>query len=357
MVEFIFLGLPTDILSYNFEIITMRGYHNGIPFFDGGWSICCKFGQLLLKSKMKFELTVLGSNSATPTSKRFPSCHVLNVREKLFMIDCGEGSQIQLRRYKLKFSRLNHIFISHLHGDHCLGLPGMIASFNLMGRTQDLNIYAHTELKVVLHPVIEYFAHGLTFKIIYHDIDAKKNNMIYEDRSMEVWTIPLKHRVPTCGFYFKEKKREKNILKEKVEEYKLSISEIVSIKAGSDLTLDDGTIVPNSELSTDALPRPRSYAYISDTKYKPSIAPLIEGVDLLYHEATFLEDDEVKLSKTFHSSARQAAEVAKLAQAKKLLIGHFSARYNSAEGHEKLAQTIFPNTIAVEDGMRFTVGE
>lgn len=307
--------------------------------------------------KMKFELTILGSNSATPTSKRFPSCHVLNVREKLFMIDCGEGSQIQLRRYKLKFSRLNHIFISHLHGDHCLGLPGMIASFNLMGRTQDLHIYAHPELKVILHPVIEYFAHGLTFEIIYHAIDPKKNKMIFEDRSMEVWTIPLKHRVPTCGFYFKEKEREKNIRKDKVEQYDLTIAEIVSIKEGSDLTLENGSTIPNNELTTDALPLPRSYAYISDTKYKPSIAPLIKGVDLLYHEATFLEDDEVKLSKTYHSSARQAAELAKLAHAKKLLIGHFSARYSSSEGHEKVAQSIFMNTIAVDDGMRFTVGE
>lgn len=308
-------------------------------------------------ANMKFELTILGSNAATPTSKRFPSCHVLNVREKLFMIDCGEGSQIQLRRYKLKFSRLNHIFISHLHGDHCLGLPGLIASFNLMGRTQKLHIYAYAELKTILHPVIEYFAHGLSFELIYHDIDPKKNLMIFEDRSMEVWTIPLKHRVPTCGFYFKEKGREKNIIKQKVFQYDLSIAEIVSIKGGSDLTLADGTIIPNEEITTDALPLPRSYAYISDTKYKPSIAPLINGVDLLYHEATFLENDEVKLSKTYHSSARQAAEVAKLSQAKKLIIGHFSARYNSAEGHEKAAREIFPNTVAVADGMRFSVGE
>lgn len=306
---------------------------------------------------MKFELTILGSNSATPTSQRFPSCHVLNVREKLFMIDCGEGSQIQLRRFKLKFSRLNHIFISHLHGDHCLGLPGMIASFNLLGRTSDLHIFAHPELKTVLHPVIEYFSHGLTFEIIYHDVDPTKHAMVFEDKSMEVWSIPLNHRVPTCGYFFREKPREKNILKHVVDQYNLSIAEIVSIKNGSDLTLNDGTVIPNTELTTDALPLPRSYAYISDTKFKPSIAPLIKGVDLLYHEATFMEDDEVKLSKTFHSSARQAAEVAKMAEAKKLLIGHFSARYANSEGHEKVAREVFPNTIAVDDGMRFSLGE
>lgn len=304
---------------------------------------------------MKFELTILGSNSATPTSQRFPSCHVLNVREKLFMIDCGEGSQIQLRRFRLKFSRLNHVFISHLHGDHCLGLPGMIASFNLLGRTNDLHIYAHPELKTVLHPVIEYFSHGLSFEIVYHDIDPSKHQLVFEDKSLEVWTIPLNHRVPTCGYFFKEKPREKNILKYKVDQYQLSIAEIVSIKAGSDLVLEDGTIVPNHDLTTDALPLPRSYAYISDTKFKPSIAPLIKDVDLLYHEATFVENDEVKLSKTFHSSARQAAEIAKLADAKKLLIGHFSARYTSSEGHEKAAQEIFHNTVAVDDGMRFTI--
>lgn len=304
---------------------------------------------------MKFELTILGSNSATPTSQRFPSCHVLNVREKLFMIDCGEGSQIQLRRFRLKFSRLNHVFISHLHGDHCLGLPGMIASFNLLGRTNDLHIYAHPELKTVLHPVIEYFSHGLSFEIIYHNVDPSKHALVFEDKSLEVWTIPLNHRVPTCGYFFKEKPREKNILKYKVDQYQLSIAEIVSIKAGSDLVLEDGTIVPNHDLTTDALPLPRSYAYISDTKFKPSIAPLIKDVDLLYHEATFVENDEVKLSKTFHSSARQAAEIAKLADAKKLLIGHFSARYTSSEGHEKAAQEIFHNTVAVDDGMRFTI--
>ncbi len=306
---------------------------------------------------MKFELTILGSNSATPTSQRFPSCHVLNVREKLFMVDCGEGSQIQLRKFKLKFSRLNHIFISHLHGDHCLGLPGLVASFNLLGRTSDLHIFAHPELKTILHPVIEYFSHGLTFAIHYHDVDPKKHARIFEDKSMEVWSIPLNHRVPTCGYFFKEKPREKNIRKEMVEKYQLSIAEIVSIKAGSDLTLKDGTVIENKALTTESLPLPRSYAYISDTKFKPSIAPLIKGVDLLYHEATFMEDDEVRLSKTFHSSARQAAEVARMAEAKQLLIGHFSARYTSAEGHEKVAREIFPNTVAVSDGMRFSPGE
>ncbi len=302
---------------------------------------------------MKFELTILGSNSATPTSERFPSCHVLDVRDRLYMIDCGEGTQIQLRRNKLRFSRLNNIFITHLHGDHCLGLPGMIASFSLLGRKHPLHIYAHPELKEVMGPVIRYFSHDLNFEIVYHDIDPSKNQMVYEDKNIEVWTIPLNHRVPTCGYFFKEKKRDRNIRKELIEKLQLSIKEIVAIKEGGDFINEDGSIIPNEELTSEALPLPRSYAYISDTKFKPDIAPLLQDVDLLYHEATFLDEKDLNDSKTYHSSAGQAATIAKLAKAKKLLIGHFSARYRYADGHEKAAKEVFENTVAIKDGMRF----
>lgn len=304
---------------------------------------------------MKFELTILGSNSATPTSERFPSCHVLNVREKLFMVDCGEGAQIQLRKFKFKFSKLNHIFISHMHGDHCLGLPGMIASFSLLGREHDLHIYAHADLQRILGPIIEYFSHDLTFRLIYHDIEPTTHQLIFEDKSIEVWSIPLNHRIATCGFLFKEKKRENNIRKEVITAHDLTIKEIVAIKNGADLISKEGITIPNSDMVVAPNPAPRSYAYISDTKFKPDIASLIEGADLLYHEATFLDEDELRVSKTFHSTATEAAEMAKMAHAKKLLIGHFSARYANTKEHQKAAQAIFENTVAVKDGMKFSI--
>lgn len=303
---------------------------------------------------MKFEVTILGSNSAQPTPKRFSSAHIVNFREKLFLLDCGEGTQIQLRRYKQKFSRLNHIFITHLHGDHVLGLPGLISTFNLMGRRNKLHIYAHQDLQRVLQPLLDYFMHKAMFAIEYHPYDPSKHELIYEDKSLEIYTIPLKHRTPTAGFLLKEKPNEYNIKKEMIEAYNLGIKDILKIKQGEDFTDEEGNIIPNARLAIPPKPQ-RSYAYITDTAYKPDICPLIENVSTLYHEATFADEETLRISKTLHSTASQAAQIAQQAKAKQLLIGHFSSRYKNVKVVEDAAKSTFPMTTAVEDGMTIEV--
>lgn len=303
---------------------------------------------------MKFEVTILGSNSALPTPKRFSSSQVLNFREKLFLLDCGEGTQIQLRRYNQKFSGINHIFITHLHGDHCFGLPGLISSFNLLGRKAKLHLYAHADLEKVLTPVLAYFMPKASFEIVYHPINPKKNELIYEDRALEVYTIPLKHRMPTCGFLFKEKKNEYNIKKNAIGTFNLGIKDILKIKKGEDHTDSDGKVIPNSRLATPPKPS-RSYAYITDTIYKPNIIPMIQNVGTLYHEATYADDAALRISKTMHSTGGQAAQIAQGANAKQLLIGHFSARYNDITIIEKEAKKHFFNTKAIKDGMTISI--
>lgn len=303
---------------------------------------------------MKFEVTILGSNSAQPTPKRFSSAQVVNFREKLFLLDCGEGTQIQLRRYNQKFSRLNHIFITHLHGDHMLGLPGLISTLNLMGRRNKLHIYAHEDLEKILQPLLDYFMHKAMFELEYHPFNPAKHELIYEDKSLEVYTIPLKHRTPTAGFLFKEKKNEYNIKKEMIEAFGLGIKDILKIKQGEDFVTEDGKTIPNSRL---AIPpqKQRSYAYITDTAYKPNICQWLQDVNVLYHEATFADEATLRISKTLHSTGGQAAEIAKQCHAKTLLIGHFSSRYKNISVVEDAAKAIFNNTIAVKDGMRIEI--
>jgi ribonuclease Z len=303
---------------------------------------------------MVFDVHILGSNSALPTIGRFSSCQVVNFREKLFMIDCGEGAQIQMRKQRLKFSRLNHIFLSHLHGDHVFGLPGLVSTFGLLNRTADLHVYAPDNLESIMRPFINFFAHKLPFKLIFHKIDAEKHAIIYEDRSLQVFSVPLRHRIPTCGFLFREKPGQCNIRKDMIDFYKLSVKEIKQVKEGADFIKADGTIIPNERLTIPPA-TPRSYAYCSDTMYKPDNADILNEVSLLYHEATFADEDELRVSGTYHSTASQAAKMAKLSNAGRLLIGHFSARYLSVEPLLINARNIFENTVAVEDGMRFEV--
>lgn len=303
---------------------------------------------------MKFDVTILGSNSAQPTPKRFSSAQVVNFREKLFLLDCGEGTQIQLRRYNQKFSRLNHIFITHLHGDHMLGLPGLISTFNLMGRRSKLHIYAHEDLKKILQPLLDYFMHKAMFEIEYHIFNPGKYEMIYEDKALEIYAIPLKHRIPTAGFLFKEKAKDHNIKKDMIEAFGLSIKDILKIKRGEDYIDDEGKTIPNSKLATPPK-KPRSYAYITDTAYKPEICEWLQDVDVLYHEATFADEATLRISKTLHSTGGQAAEIAKSSNAKKLLIGHFSSRYKDAKVVEDAARTIFKDTTAVKDGMNISI--
>ena len=298
----------------------------------------------------KFEVNILGCGSALPTTRHFSSSQVVNIREKLFMIDCGEGAQLQLRRSKLKFTRLNHIFISHLHGDHCFGLMGLISTFGLLGRTATLHIYAHKELERLLAPQLEFFCKGMTYNVAFHAIDPSKAEVIYDDRSVSVSTIPLKHRMPTCGFLFQEKKTPNHIIRDMVDFYQVPVFELNRIKNGEDYVCPDGTIVPNHRLTRPSAPA-RSYAYCSDTICLPSIIPQIQGVDLLFHEGTFAQADAARAKETFHTTAMQAAQIARDAQVRQLIIGHFSARYEDENILLQEAKTIFPNTLLAKENL------
>ena len=302
----------------------------------------------------KFEVNILGCGSALPTTRHFASSQVVNIREKLFMIDCGEGAQLQLRRSKLKFTRLNHIFISHLHGDHCFGLMGLISTFGLLGRTADLHIYAHEDLERLLTPHLEFFCKGMTYDVIFHSIDPTKEAIIYDDRSVSISTIPLKHRIPTCGFLFQEKKTPNHIIRDMVDFYQIPVFELNRIKNGEDYITPEGVVVPNNRLTTPSAPA-RSYAYCSDTAYQRSIIPQIKGVDLLFHESTFAQSDTARAKETFHTTASQAAEIARDAEAKQLVIGHFSARYEDESILLKEAQAIYPNTLLAKENQRIII--
>lgn len=302
----------------------------------------------------KFEVNILGCGSALPTTRHFSTSQVVNIREKLFMVDCGEGAQLQLRRSKLKFTRLNHIFISHLHGDHCFGLMGLISTFGLLGRTASLHIYAHKELERLLAPQLEFFCKGMTYEVVFHPIDPAKAEVIYDDRSVSVSTIPLKHRIPTCGFLFQEKPTPNHIIRDMVDFYRIPVFELNRIKNGEDYITPEGVVVPNHRLTTPSA-APRSYAYCSDTICQTSIIPQIKGVDLLFHEGTFAQCDAARAKETFHTTAMQAAQIAVEAQVKQLVIGHFSARYEDESILLKEAQTLFPNTLLAKENLRITL--
>jgi ribonuclease Z len=298
---------------------------------------------------MRFELTILGSNSALPTPDRNSSAQLLNINERFFLIDCGEGTQIQLRKYKQVFSKINNIFISHLHGDHFFGLPGLISSFGLLGRKTDLNIYGPVGLEKIIDCLMSEYQDVLSFKINFYKTNPKKVEKIYEDKEVIVKSFPLKHRVETTGFYFTEKLKDRNIIKEKIEEFKIPVKKIPDIKKGADFITDTGEIIKNKEI-TKPPKKPRAYAYCSDTAYTESIIDIIKNVDILYHEATFADEHKSYAEITKHSTAKQAAKIAKKANAKMLLIGHFSPRYKSVKILENEAKEIFENTIAVFDG-------
>ncbi|MCD7971889.1 MAG: ribonuclease Z [Candidatus Azobacteroides sp.] len=302
----------------------------------------------------KIELNILGCGSALPTTRHYPTSQVLNVRGNLFMIDAGEGAQQQYRRLGLKFSRLKQIFISHLHGDHCFGLFGLLSTLSLLGRTGDLVIHAYGEMEELLRPVMNKFCRDMHFKVIINPLSPWKNEMIYEDRTVKVSTIPLKHGIPTCGFLFEEKQKPAHIIREMIDFYNIPVKEISQIKEGADFITEEGEVVPNSRLTTPAKDRIK-YAYCSDTAYSEKIVPIIEGVDLLFHEATFMQADLARAKQTFHSSAMQAAEIAKQACVKKLMIGHYSARYYDIKPLLEEARNIFPETIAAYEGLKINI--
>ncbi len=301
-----------------------------------------------------FSITVLGSNSALPTSERYPTAQLLNVSERFFLIDCGEGTQIQLRKNKIKFTKINHVFISHLHGDHCFGLIGFISTLALLGRNKELYIHAHPDLEKILSPQLQYFCRDLPFKVVFVNFDVKNSECIYEDKNLEVFTIPLIHRVPTVGFLFKEKTGERKVRKEFIFKYQPSIKDILAIKKGEAYCTQNGDIIPNEQITIEP-PKSLSYAFCTDTRPNRAILPLIEGVDLLYHETTFLKEDKELAHKTFHSTTEQAAFMAKEANVKQLMIGHYSTRYKNLKLFLNEAQDEFENTILAKEGVVVTL--
>lgn len=298
----------------------------------------------------KFELHILGCGSALPTTRHFATSQVVNLRDKLFMIDCGEGAQMQLRKSRLKFSRLNHIFISHLHGDHCFGLMGLISTFGLLGRTAELHIHSPKGLEELLTPMLNFFCHTLAYKVIFHEFDTRQTSGVYEDRSMTVTTIPLQHRIPCCGFLFAEKARPNHIIRDMVDFYKVPVYELNRIKNGSDYVTPEGEVIANTRLTRPSDP-PRKYAYCSDTIFRPEIVEQLSSVDLLFHEATFAESELARAKETYHTTAAQAARIALEAGVRQLVIGHFSARYEDESILLKEASAVFPNTILAKENL------
>ena len=296
----------------------------------------------------KATLTILGCGSALPTRNNFPSAQIIEIRDKQFLIDCGEGTQIRMRQMGVKANRLGHIFISHLHGDHCFGLIGLISSFGMLNRTAELHIHAQADLEKILNVQLEFFCSDLPFKVIFHHINPRKHELIFEDRSVKVFSIPLKHRVPSCGFLFEEKPRDRHIIREMIDFYNIPTWRILKIKQGEDFETEDGEIILNTELTIEG-DKPKRFAYCSDTAYSEKIIPIIEGVDCLYHEATFMETESRRAKETYHSTARQAGEIASKAKVKKLIIGHYSARYIHQNELLDEAKAVFENTILGED--------
>ncbi len=289
-----------------------------------------------------FRVHILGCGSALPTLRHYPSAQVVELREKLFMVDCGEGTQLQLRRLRVRFTKVSHVFISHLHGDHCFGLIGMISTFGLLGRTARLHIHAHPALEDMLQRQMALYCRDLGYEVVFHTIDASCREVIYEDRSLTVETIPLSHRMPTCGFLFREKPLLPHIRREMIDFYKIPTSQIQNIKNGADWTTDDGELIPNARLVEPA-DAPRSYAYCSDTRYLPDLHQQLQGVSTLYHESTYGEDNLKMAEKYYHSTARQAAMVARDAGAGQLILGHYSSRYEDEQVLLNEARQVFAN--------------
>lgn len=288
----------------------------------------------------KFQVTILGCGSAKPTLRHFPSAQLVSLNSKLFLIDCGEGTQTQLMRARCSVNRLRHIFISHLHGDHCYGLPGLLSTMGLTGLAGEVVVHLPAEGIRLFKPLIDYTTCDLTVTYAPY---TRNDSVIYEDRTITVSIVPLRHRMPCVGFVFREKPKQRHIDADMVRFHEVPVRQIAAIKDGADFVKPDGTVVPNERLTTPADPS-RAYAYISDTLPLPAAAEAVAGVDLLYHEATFLSDMHLRAKATFHSTAADAARIAKTAGAKKLVIGHFSSRYTDEAPLLAEARSIFPAT-------------
>ncbi len=298
------------------------------------------------------KLTILGCCAATPRTFTNPTAQVLEIKNRLFLIDCGEGTQVQLRKNKIKFSKINHVFISHLHGDHFFGLIGLISTFSLLNRNNDLHIYGPKGIKEIIKLQLRLSNSWPNFNLHFNELENTNSEIIFEDEKVSVKTIPLQHRIYTNGFLFQEKLDERKLNIEAVEHYQIEKCYYQNIKNGKDILLDDGRLIANSELTFDPL-KPKSYAFCSDSCYFEPIIPIISNVDVLYHEATFLQSEENLASKTMHSTAIEAATIAAKAQVSQLILGHYSTRYDSIDLFKEEAETVFPNVLLAEDGKTF----
>ena len=298
------------------------------------------------------KVSILGCYSATPRTITNPTSQVLEINNQMYLIDCGEGTQVQLRKHKIKFSRINQIFISHLHGDHFFGLIGLISTFSLLNRPNDLHIYGPKGIKEIILLQIKLSKSYTKYNLFFHELESDQSELIFEDDKIAVYTIPLKHRVYTNGFLFKEKPGLRRINIDAATEKNIDICYFNKLKQGSDLKQEDGTVIENETVTFDPLPT-QSYAFCSDTVYNEEIIPLIENVDVLYHESTFLEQDIEKCIPTGHSTAIQAATIAKKANVKNLILGHYSTRYSDINLFKKEADTVFESTFLADDGLVF----
>ncbi|MDO5104532.1 ribonuclease Z [Capnocytophaga sp.] len=298
------------------------------------------------------ELTILGCHSATPRTNARPSSQVLEMRGHLFLIDCGEGTQMALRNANVRFSRIKHVFISHLHGDHFFGLPGLISTFQLLGRETDLHIYGPKGIKEVILLLLKLGGAWSSFKIYFHELESADSELLLEDEKLLVRTIPLRHRVYTNGFLFQEKQTERRLNIDAIQNYGIQICDYQNIKNGKDILLENGKLIKNEVLSFEPI-APQSYAYCSDTLYFEALADEIRGVRVLYHESTFLQQHNDLAQKTMHSTAWQAATIAQNAHVEALILGHYSSRYSDKKLFLNEAQTVFQNTFLSEDGKKF----
>ena len=301
-----------------------------------------------------FRVHILGCGSALPTLHHNASAQVVEIRGKLFLVDCGEGTQVQLRRSRLRFTKISAVFITHLHGDHCFGLIGMLSTFGLLGRTARLAIYAPAALENMLKQQMQLFCHDFDYEVDFHAVDTSQQQVIYEDRSLTVESIPLEHRMPCCGYLFREKPSMPHIRRDMIDFYQIPTSQINNIKAGADWTTPDGEVVKNERLVEPADPT-RSYAYCSDTRYIPTLPSRIKGVSTLYHESTYGEDNLLMAQKYYHSTARQAALVAREAGVGQLLLGHYSSRYEDEQVLLREAREVFENTHLTDENAVFDV--
>ena len=301
-----------------------------------------------------FKVHILGCGSAVPTNHHRPSSQVVEVRGKFFMVDCGEGTQLNLRNCRVSFSKLQAVFISHMHGDHCFGLLGMISTFGLTGRTTPLHVYAPADYATLFERQMDYFCKRRDFEVVFHPVDTTRHMVIFEDRSLRVESIPLEHRLPCCGYLFREQPSLPHIRRDMIDFYHIPICYINNIKNGAGWETPEGEKVPHERLVTPASP-PRSYAYCSDTRYIPTLHELLKDVSTLYHESTYTSHEADKAALYYHSTGEQAAQVAKAANVGKLLLGHYSARYHEENQLLKEAKSIFPNVYLTDEGMVFDV--